>query len=90
MELLLCMNKIQLRKCLRKREPVCSFHITEIYYQNITQECVDGVFGNNDLKIQREHYLILLTSMKVQNRGTIKASKAIKALSWNFLFYVHL
>ena len=78
MEIFLCMNKIQLRKCVRKREPFCSSHITEMYCQNITQECVDSVFGNNDLKKERESYLILLTSMKVQSLRTIKASKEIK------------
>ena len=45
------------------------------------QECVDNVFGNNDPKRERESYLILLTSMKVQIPGTIKASKEIK--KWN-------
>ena len=60
MELLLCMNKIQLRKCVRKKELVCSSHITKIYYQNVAQECVDNVFGNNDLKIKGKSILFNL------------------------------
>ena len=86
MELLLCRNKIQLRKCVWKREAVCSSRITEVYCQNVTQECVDSVFENNDLKREREIHLILLTSMKVQSPRRIKASKKIKALCWNCLF----
>ena len=72
------MNKTKLRKCVLKREPICSFRITEIYCQNVTQECVDSVFGNNALKRQGENYLILLTSMKLQIPQRIKASKEIK------------
>ena len=60
MKQILCMNKIKLRKCVWKKESVCSSRITEIYYQNVTQECVDSVFGNNDLKREREATLFYL------------------------------
>ena len=79
MEFLLCMNKIQLRKCVWKREPVCSSGITEIYYQNVTQECVDSVFGNNELKRKEKTTLFCLHQWKCKAQGELKRQNKLRS-----------
>ena len=86
MDLLLCMKKIHLRKCVWKREPVYSSWITKIYCQNVTQECVDSVFGNNELKRKNKATLFYLHQCKCNDQGKLKCQKKLKLCFGNIYF----